>query len=160
MHRILYHQSLSTFSSLLSSRSSRNRRKPFQIGLPTVRTTLHQHSFFFHTALLWNSLPHLLQAARPAHQFRTALEQLWHKHKYNPTSDLCHSELSTVHGDPPDHSASALEGNSYKQNKNNPAAMLESCDYNQAQDVGECEESTVHGQIRGKHGKNTSLDVG
>ena len=42
---------------LLSSRSTRNRRKPFQIALPKVRTTRHQHSFFFHTALLWNSLP-------------------------------------------------------------------------------------------------------
>ena len=42
---------------LLSSRSTRNRRKPFQIALPKVRTTRYQHSFFFHTALLWNSLP-------------------------------------------------------------------------------------------------------
>ena len=31
---------------LLSSRSTRNRRKPFQIALPKVRTTRYQHSFF------------------------------------------------------------------------------------------------------------------
>ena len=73
---------------LLSSRSTRNRRKPFQIALPKVRTTRYQHSFFFHTALLWNSLPQSIQATKPPQQFRIALEQLWHKHKHNPTTDI------------------------------------------------------------------------
>ena len=31
-----------------------------------------------------------------------------------------------------------------------PAAMLESCDSNQVHAVGECDESTAHGQKRGK----------
>ena len=73
---------------LLSSRSARNRRKPFQIALPKVRTTRYQHSFFFHTALLWNSLPQSIQATKPPQQFRIALEQLWHKYKHNPTTDI------------------------------------------------------------------------
>ena len=73
---------------LLSSRSTRNRRKPFQIALPKVRTTRYQHSFFFHTALLWNSLPQSIQATKPPQQFRIALEQLWHKYKHNPTTDI------------------------------------------------------------------------
>ena len=73
---------------LLSSRSTRNRRKPFQIALPKVRTTRYQHSFFFHTALLWNSVPQSMQATKPPQQFRIALEQLWHKYKHNPTTDI------------------------------------------------------------------------
>ena len=73
---------------LLSSRSTQNRRKPFQIALPNVRTTRYQHSFFFHTALLWNSLPQSIQATKPPQQFRIALEQLWHKYKHNPTTDI------------------------------------------------------------------------
>ena len=31
---------------------------------------------------------HSIQATKPPHQFRTALEQLWHKHKHNPTRDI------------------------------------------------------------------------
>ena len=73
---------------LLSSRSTRNRRKPFQIAFPKVRTTRYQHSFFFHTALLWNGLPQSIQATKPPQQFRIALEQLWHKYKHNPTTDI------------------------------------------------------------------------
>ena len=75
-------------SPLLSSRSTRNRRKPFQIALPKVRTTRYQHSFFFLTALLWNNLPQSIQTTKPPQQFRIALEQLWHKYKHNPTTDI------------------------------------------------------------------------
>ena len=120
MHQTLYHHSLSTFSPFFLPAPPRNRHKPFQIALPKVRTTRYQHSFFFHTALLWNSLPQSIQATKPPQQFRIALEQLWHKYKHNPTTDyhyhcrlpqIYHSEFINSTRRSPDQSVSALLGN-------------------------------------------------
>ena len=97
---------------LLSSRSARNRRKPFQIALPKVRTSRYQHSFFFHTALLWNSLPQSIQATKPPNNLELHLNNSGtNTNTIPPQIYLYHSELSTAHGDPPDQSASALLGN-------------------------------------------------
>ena len=52
------------------------------------RADSRHHEIFFHTALLWNSLPQSIQATKPPQQFRIALEQLWHKYKHNPTTDI------------------------------------------------------------------------
>ena len=44
-----------------SATSARSRRKPFQLLLPHTRTTRYRESFFYRSALLWNSLPHDIQ---------------------------------------------------------------------------------------------------
>ena len=59
------------------SLSSYNLRKPRQLILPRVRTSRHLHSFFYNSALLWNSLPHSLQSIPRHAQFRRALSHHW-----------------------------------------------------------------------------------
>ena len=51
--------------------SSRCRRKPLQLLLPQARTTRYRESFFYRSALLWNSLPQDIQA----HTNSTAFEK-------------------------------------------------------------------------------------
>ena len=61
-----------------------NLRKPRQLILPRVRTSHHLHSFFYNSALLWNSLPHSLQSIPNHAQFRKALSHHWKEHQYKP----------------------------------------------------------------------------
>ena len=49
-----------------SATSARSRRKPFQLLLPQTRTTRYRESFFYRSALLWNSLPHDIQSLKNA----------------------------------------------------------------------------------------------
>ena len=44
--------------------------KPRQLILPRVHTSRHLRSFFYNSALLWNSLPHSLQPISNHAQFR------------------------------------------------------------------------------------------
>ena len=97
---------------LLSSRSTRNRRKPFQIALPKVRTTRYQHSF--------SSILHCFGTASLSPYRLPSRHNNLELHLNNsgtntntiqPQIYLYHSELSTAHGDPPDQSTSALLGN-------------------------------------------------
>ena len=50
--------------------SSRCRRKPLQLLLPQARTTRYRESFFYRSALLWNSLPQDIQAHTNSTAFR------------------------------------------------------------------------------------------
>ena len=89
--------SLSLFHKLLHSRtepfpqclfpfshttSTRSRRKPLQLVLPQTRTTRYKTSFFYRSALLWNSLPHNIQSLRNSTAFQQALEQHWSAYRY------------------------------------------------------------------------------
>ena len=58
-----------------SATSARSRRKPFQLVLllPHTRTTRYRESFFYRSALLWNSLPHDIQSLKNSKSFRDAL---------------------------------------------------------------------------------------
>ena len=44
------------------SKTNRSLRKPYQILLPYARSTRYTKSFFYRSALLWNSLPHAIQS--------------------------------------------------------------------------------------------------
>ena len=68
--------------------TNRSRRKPLDVRLPHVRTSRQTKSFFFRSALLWNSLPHTLQSIESTHSFQQNLELHWHKYKHNTQSDV------------------------------------------------------------------------
>ena len=76
--------SINAFFPFAQSLSSYNLRKPRQLILPRVRTSRHLHSFFYNSALLWNSLPHSLQSIPNHAQFRRALSHHWKEHQYKP----------------------------------------------------------------------------
>ena len=63
---------------------SYNFRKPRQLILPTTRTSQYLNSFFFHSALLWNSLPSSIQSITKPNHFRQALKSHWIEQKYQP----------------------------------------------------------------------------
>ena len=111
MHRALYQLSPSTFP-LLSSRSSRKRRKPFQIALRKVRTTRYQNSFSSILHCFWTAF--LTQLKLPNLHINLELHSNNSGTNTNtipPEINLYHSEIPTVHEDPRDQSASALLGN-------------------------------------------------
>ena len=68
--------------------SSRHRRKPLQLLLPQARTNRYRESFFYRSALLWNSLPHDIQAHTNSTTFRTAIEQHWTAYRYTTTQNI------------------------------------------------------------------------
>ena len=65
-----------------SATSARSRRKPFQLLLPHTRTTRYRESFFYRSALLWNSLPHDIQSLKNSKSFRDALENHCQSYKF------------------------------------------------------------------------------
>ena len=71
-----------------STVSSYNFRKPRQLILPTTRTPRYLNSFFYHSALLWNSLPSSIQSLTKPNHFRQALTSHWREQKYQPVSEL------------------------------------------------------------------------
>ena len=71
-----------------STVSSYNFRKPRQLILPTTRTSRYLNSFFYHSALLWNSLPSSIQSITKPNHFRQALTSHCREQKYQPVSQL------------------------------------------------------------------------
>ena len=65
-----------------ASDNSRSRRRQHQVRLPTTRSTRYTRSFFFHSALLWNTLPNSIQSHSSTSSFQHALEEHWHAYKY------------------------------------------------------------------------------
>ena len=70
-------------------------RKPLNLLLPLSSSAKYTKNFFFRSAIIWNSLPHTLQALDTAVKFRVALEEHWIAQKYNPCWDPC-KVLSSV----------------------------------------------------------------
>ena len=68
--------------------SSRCRRKPLQLLLPQARTTRYRESFFYRSALLWNSLPQDIQAHTNSTAFRKAIEQHWSAYRYTTKQNI------------------------------------------------------------------------
>ena len=71
-----------------ASDNSRSRRRQHQIRLPSTRSTRYTRSFFFHSALLWNSLPNSIQSHSSTSSFQHALEEHWHAYKYLTDTDI------------------------------------------------------------------------
>ena len=63
-----------------STNTTRSLRKPKQLILARVHTS---KSFFFRSALLWNTLPARLQNITCYHKFKTSIEAHWSAHKYS-----------------------------------------------------------------------------
>ena len=78
-----------------SATSARSRRKPFQLLLPRTRTTRYRESFFYRSALLWNSLPHDIQSLKNSKSFRDALENHYQSYKFTTTENF-HIPLSSA----------------------------------------------------------------
>ena len=57
--------------------------KPKQLILPRVRTSGYVKSFFFRSALLWNTLPANLQNITCHRKFKKNIEAHWSAHKYS-----------------------------------------------------------------------------
>ena len=72
-----------------SATSARSRRKTFQLLLPHTRTTRYRESFFYKSALLWNSpLPHDIQSLKNSKSFRDALENHYQTYKFTTTENF------------------------------------------------------------------------
>ena len=71
-----------------ASDNSRSRRRQHQIRLPSTRSTRYTRSFFFHSALLWNTLPNSIQSHSSTSSFQHALEEHWHAYKYLTDTDI------------------------------------------------------------------------
>ena len=71
-----------------ASDNSRSRRRQHQVRLPTTRSTRYTRSFFFHSALLWNTLPNSIQSHSSTSSFQHALEEHWHAYKYLTDTDI------------------------------------------------------------------------
>lgn len=78
-----------------SSVTDRSRRKPKQLILPKAHSTRVLKSFFYRTALAWNTLPAHTQALQTPSQFRSALETHFNKFKYLTDNSLSHTFLPT-----------------------------------------------------------------
>ena len=79
--------------SFAHTTSSRCRRKPLQLLLPQARTTRYRESFFYRSALLWNSLPQDIQAHTNSTTFRKAIGQHWSVYRYTTHTKNSHSTL-------------------------------------------------------------------
>ena len=85
-HRILHTHPPPLDSCLFpfaSTNTTRSLRKPKQLILPRVHTSKYVKSFFFRSALLWNTLPAQLQNITSYHKFKTSIEEHWSAHKYS-----------------------------------------------------------------------------
>ena len=86
---------LKDFLFLFSSTvSSYNFCKPRQPIFPTTRTYQHLNSFFYPSALLWNSLPASIQSTTKPNHFRQALTLQWIEHKINTNLFFSWSEVT------------------------------------------------------------------
>ena len=66
-----------------STNTVRSTRKPKQLILPRVRPSRYVKSFFFRSALLWNTLPANLQNITCHRKFKKNIEAHWSAHKYS-----------------------------------------------------------------------------
>ena len=82
-----------------STNTVRSTRKPKQLILPRVRTSRYVKSFFFRSALLWNTLPANLQNITCHRKFKKNIEAHWSAHKYSTKFCLLPWSLSwwTLH---------------------------------------------------------------
>ena len=79
---------LSDLFSFASSKTDRHLRKPFQLLLRTANSARDLKSFFYRSALLWNTLPHDIQSIKKKPIFKCALETHWSEHKYCPYKNI------------------------------------------------------------------------
>ena len=72
------------------SRSGRSLRKPEQLllELPPAHTIKFMDSFFYHSAILWNSLPFEIQEIQNNQHFKSAVENHWAPFKFITTDDI------------------------------------------------------------------------
>ena len=70
------------------SRSGRSLRKPEQLLLPPAHTIKFMDSFFYHSAILWNSLPFEIQVMQNNQHFKSAVENHWAPFKFITTDDI------------------------------------------------------------------------
>ena len=85
-HRILHTRPPPLDSCMFpfaSTNTTRSLRKPKQLILTRVHTSKYVKSFFFRSALLWNTLPAQLQNITCYHKFKTSIEEHWSAHKYS-----------------------------------------------------------------------------
>ena len=73
------------FASMTTTRSL---RKPKQLILPRARTSKYVHSFFFRSALIWNTLPAHIQNITSHHKFKLNIEAHWSAHKHSTKFSL------------------------------------------------------------------------
>ena len=71
-----------------TSDDSHSCRRQHQVRLPTTRSTRYTRSFFFHSALLLNTLPNSIQSHSSTSSFQHALEEHWHAYKYLTDTDI------------------------------------------------------------------------
>ena len=71
-----------------SSVSGRAKRKPLQLLLQPIRSSKRLKSFFFNCALLWNSLPSVIQSIERSTAFKSALEKFSVKQKSDFSDDI------------------------------------------------------------------------
>ncbi len=65
--------------------TTRTQRKPFQLVLGNATTKQYLRSFFFSCSILWNTLPHDLQALSHTRQFKQKLMDHFESTKYDPS---------------------------------------------------------------------------
>ena len=72
-----------TLPQYASTCNTRSPRKPKELILANARTTRYSKSFFFRTSVVWNTLPGHLQQLTSPHQFKLAIREHFHAHKFN-----------------------------------------------------------------------------
>ena len=72
-----------TLPQYASTCNTRSPRKPKELILANARTTRYSKSFFFRAFVVWNTLPGHLQQLTSPHQFKLAIREHFHAHKFN-----------------------------------------------------------------------------
>ena len=71
-----------------SAATTRSLRKPKQLILPQAHTTKYINSFFYRSAMVWNTLPASIQNITCTHTFKKTIESHWSAHKYSTQFNL------------------------------------------------------------------------
>ena len=79
------------------SRTGRSMRKPEQLLLPLAHTRKYMDSFFYHSAILWNSLAFEIQEIQNNQHFKSAVENHWAPFKFITTDDIPSLTTSREH---------------------------------------------------------------
>ena len=82
LHSLLQDGREPFMNCLFESSKTRSSRKPHQLLLTHASTTKFLNSFFYHSALLWNSLPHSILTITSKPAFRIAVKDNWSTFKY------------------------------------------------------------------------------
>ena len=83
---LFVHSKFSTSAcAALGKKKKKNSRQKerMQIFLANARTTRYSKSFFFRTSVVWNTLPGHLQQLTSPHQFKLAIREHFHAHKFD-----------------------------------------------------------------------------